>query len=503
MPEDGAGQKMYNAFGLMCAGILFFPVALYILGSNEKNYMCTHKNIIFADERAKAVECDQQMVPDGIGYMACPIKQESFLEFTGTSFGSSGIGPAIHFKSAVGAQKAEMFQCVESVKTERHGNNTVKVYSYQMTWSSSAVRSASFAQTPQAIQAREYGCPGATNGNPSWPANLAQGVQTQYAREMVAGPLTIDADLIHGGASSGLHANMANPVPLNQFKSAFAALQHLPYPNIVTPQAPPMQTHGSGWYTQTVHQQNHHARRLFFSWNQMQKMNPFSQLNTLDLSSISTHNLAVDASGTFLVTCQQARLGCIRIQYFKNWDTMVTLISAVQGGRTLPIDVPASWGCPSSKYNVLVGGLMSKMDLTQMLESANTTGTWTMRVIGLLFAWWAVYCCFQPISSAIDVVGDCVRAIPCLGPILEDLLEGMMTCLLCVVSCGCGCSCGLFVIGVVWLYMRPLIGGGLLAICAALAVGAYALGYTTKGAKGSRSLVSEMQQLTGESNEAA
>ena len=39
---------------------------------------------------------------------------------------------------------------------------------------------------------------------------------------------------------------------------------------------------------------------------------------------------------------------------------------------------------------------------------------------------------------------------------MDPFLAGVMTCMLCVISCGCGCSCGLFVIAVVWLYMRPL-----------------------------------------------
>ena len=43
-----------NAFGLMCVGIVCLPIALYLLGSNEQNYMCSHKNIIFADNKAKA-----------------------------------------------------------------------------------------------------------------------------------------------------------------------------------------------------------------------------------------------------------------------------------------------------------------------------------------------------------------------------------------------------------------------------------------------------------------
>ena len=31
-------------------------------------------------------------------------------------------------------------------------------------------------------------------------------------------------------------------------------------------------------------------------------------------------------------TPQTLRIGCIRIQFFKNWDTSVTMLAAVQGG---------------------------------------------------------------------------------------------------------------------------------------------------------------------------
>ena len=78
-----------------------------------------------------------------------------------------------------------------------------------------------------------------------------------------------------------LSINMANPINLNQFKGAFKALADLPYPNIVQAQAPPTH-HASNWFTSTVHQPHHpvhhgmhHGRRLFVSWNQLQKMNPF------------------------------------------------------------------------------------------------------------------------------------------------------------------------------------------------------------------------------------
>ena len=90
--------------------------------------------------------------------------------------------------------EASGFQ-VESSHTQKVGNSSVKVglrtsghemtfcevYSYEMKWVSSPVYSSRFAMTPQAIQAREYGCPGAANGNPQWPPNLASGVESRYA----------------------------------------------------------------------------------------------------------------------------------------------------------------------------------------------------------------------------------------------------------------------------------------------------------------------------------
>eukprot|EP00435_Cladocopium_sp_Y103_P066977 s216_g29.t1 len=326
------------------------------------------------------------------------------------------------------------------------------------------------------------------------------------------------------GYASGLMINFATPMNLNEFRDSFEGFNQLPMTKLVQSMIQPAAHHASSWYTQVVknphfanmadaagnaihggnqpaaahghpggnphHPGPHHGRRLF------DFTNPFGHnVKTMDMSSVGPQNAAIDATGTYIITCQQQRLGCIRIQYFKNWDTMVTMVSAVQGGSTLPVDVPASWGCGSDKFQALEGGKESKTSFFHMMEESNTSTTWMMRVFGLLLTWAAVYCCFAPIAGAIDVVGDCIRGIPCLGQFLEDLLEGMVTCILCVVSCGCGCSAGLFVIAVVWLYMRPLIGGGLMLLCAALAAGAYFLGQSSKN-KDSRNLVSELVPMT-------
>ncbi|CAJ1462305.1 unnamed protein product [Effrenium voratum] len=472
VPEASPGQKMCNAFGLMCTGIICLPLALLLLGSNEKSYVCTHNSIFYADQKAKVLQCNQHpsAVQDGAVFMACPIQQDSLQTFSAGNLGATGLGHSVSVRSAAAAAHAEMFQCVESYKTQTQGKTKVKIYSYSMQWSTYPIDSSDFSQTQQAQQARANQCPGFTFGNPEWPMDVPQGTETRYADQVRAGPLTIDKALLRGGSASGLGVNMGRPLNLQNFSKAFKNFDSLP--------------------GLPAHAMHHGVQ---------------ARVHALSLTSVTPNVAAVDMAGTSLVTCQMPRLGCLKIQFFKNWESSVSLMTAVQSGYTVPVDVPASWGCSPDKYQALEGGISSKQAFSTMLEEANTTSTWMMRFLGLCFAWIAVYCCFQPISASIDVVGDCLRIIPCVGGLLEDLLEGMVTCLLCVVSCCCGCSLGFLVIALMWLYMRPLIGGGLLAICLVLGIGGYFLAYQNKVNRPARTLEqgSELQKLNEPKDNAA
>lgn len=53
---------------------------------------------------------------------------------------------------------------------------------------------------------------------------------------------------------------------------------------------------------------------------------------------------------------------------------------------------------------------------------------------------------------------------------MEDFLEGVVNSVLCCLSCGIGCSTGFVVIALVWLFMRPLYGGILLAIAVGMCI---------------------------------
>ncbi|CAE7514140.1 unnamed protein product [Symbiodinium natans] len=442
MAEEGGGgepsflAKMGGSFQTMCLGMVLFPVSLLLIGYNEKSYMCVHKNILYASEKAEVLNCHDKghFIPDMVAYVACPIKEDSLMHFTPDSFGSASLGDSIQFRSVAGAQKAEMFQCVQSVREEVQKDKTkIKVYSYRAEWRSSHVDSSGFATTPQAMHAKRQGCPGFTH-NPAWPQDVPEHVSGAMAHSIQLGPLTVGKDLLSGGGSGfgGLHADMSRPIPLQSFAHKFKAVHTL--------KSPPV--HG--------------------------------------YASIAPHNTAIGTTGSYIITCSDQRIGCVRISYYKNWDTGASVISAVQGGQSVPVDVPASWGCSADKYDALSGGVQTLQAFSTALEEANTTSTWIMRFVGLCFAWITVYCCFQPIAAAADGVGDCLRMIPCAGMCLEDMLEGVVGAVLCVVSCCFGCSCGLLVLGIVWLVMRPLIGSAMVLICGLLCAGAYFLAKQSK-----------------------
>eukprot|EP00439_Symbiodinium_sp_Y106_P063786 s4110_g9.t3 len=106
--------------------------------------------------------------------------QDSLHVYTPASFGSSGLGQSITFRSSAGAQTAEMYQCVESSHEEKCGKDEkCRAYSYKMEWLRHPVDSNSFSMTGQAQQARQSGCPG-FQGNPPWPHDVLPTVETSW-----------------------------------------------------------------------------------------------------------------------------------------------------------------------------------------------------------------------------------------------------------------------------------------------------------------------------------
>ncbi|CAE8595079.1 unnamed protein product [Polarella glacialis] len=444
---DGEGQgpqgpvnKMSSAFGMCCCGIFVFPMALLLLGYNEKRYVCESKNILYAESKADVMGCSNQSIREGVVYFSCDLDPASLQTFTPSSnFKSTGLGTAINFKSTAGAQTSSMWQCVESSKTETRNKQERTVFSYSQQWVSHQVDSSRFSTNQQATSARAQACPAFPNtGNPSWPADLSESTENDSAQSVKAGPFTISHTLLTGGYAGGLPIDLSRPIPLAEFSNNF----------------------------------------------QYKQSNQLPVALPIGFSNVNLQNTAVD--GSSLVTCNPSKVifGCMKIEYFKNWATHVSAVTSVDStGFTSPIKSPASWGCSKSKFEALMPGALDFEEFLDSLHASNKMTTWLLRICGILAAWIGVFCCLKPISAAADIMGDCLNFIPCIGGFLEGMLEGIVDCILCFISCGFGVSSAFFVIAVVWVVMRPLIGAALLFASVLLCLCSAALIHQFRGDK--------------------
>jgi hypothetical protein len=319
---------------------------------------------------------------------------------------------AVSFQSVWGEQIVEMAQCVEECRTETKNDKKITKCSYKVSWMPDTVSTGSFKDQNLA----QRSCRGytSTTGNPVWPWNFAHGSQILGASGVVqAGdpghPYTFSQDLLEG-----LKPPDMNVVPVVTLTGNLAS----------DPTARPLRV---------------------------------TKENTVLLDG-------------YIQTCRVESVGCVRIKYYKNSATQPTVLAHVaSNGRLKPQDVPSSWLCPAASRQWIDKEKLTFEQFIRRLTDAEKAMKWIFRALGILAAWLSVFCIFSPITTAADLLGDCVSFIPCIGGMIEDLIEGLVTSLVCVLSCGIGCSCAFFVIAVVWLVMKPLYGSLLLiAACCCL-----------------------------------
>jgi len=327
----------------------------------------------------------------------------------------------ISFRAASGTQSVEMYQCYESCtesKTKNSMGQNVKTRTctHRMQWSSSWVNSGDFVKTPGSA------CPGfaEAGGNPGFPENLEPGSTTDYAQTLQTAQL----------APAGSKAKFVPGYTLNH-----DLVKQL------TPGMPVSLLPFAKNFTGTASNAKPWTRPL----------------------QVGRTNLRV--SGSYLVTCPgPVQLGCVRIQYLKSGATSPSVIGQVtQAGQVTKAKMPGGWGCSSSTWQAIRAEKMTKKDMVSQLKVENKMLVWILRGCGILIAIMAVACCLQPIAAAADVLGDLVNFCPC-GGFLENLLEGLVSEIICAVSCGVGCGASLFVIAIVWVFMRPLWGIGMLVV---------------------------------------
>lgn len=492
--NDGGGKSFTGACVTMLFGCILFPAALCTLGWNEKNSVCQQNLIMTAEEKSVVGDCgDPSSVEGKFTFFSCPIVDKNMTAMNPmTSFNLPGLEETVSFNTVAGAQKVEMFQCIETkeegskvekgqvgtslVQMQKHENRarksssrahaggalaldedeeneeksdlvrkernpdtsatskkikanekskSVTNYRYKMGWSDVYYNSAEFKATPYNIAAS--GCPdylykGQVNPNPKAPDRgdghpVELGTQKIIATSIIAGAYTFSDE----GQLKQLTAEEI--VPLTPFMNKFS----LPTgtDNIVT--------------------------------------------------AISKRTVAVHAKQpNYLATCKSDRLGCVRISYNRSDATHISAIGLVgASGVMTPQNVAKTWGCPTADFIRMYPREMTKEEMIAEMRKENHAQTWVLRVVGLLAAWFGLYCCFDPIATAADKMADVLSYIPCFGPMLSSALEGIVEMFLCIISCGFGMSMGLFVIAVVWLGMRPMIGGPLMAASMTLMIVGY------------------------------
>mmetsp|Transcript_104405 Transcript_104405/g.196550 ORF Transcript_104405/g.196550 Transcript_104405/m.196550 type:complete len:507 (-) Transcript_104405:167-1687(-) len=114
---------------------------------------------------------------------------------------------------------------------------------------------------------------------------------------------------------------------------------------------------------------------------------------------------------------------------------------------------PDSWLCSGYTLSKVRAGTVDIDTLFKDMADANQGVTWVIRFLGFLLAW----CAFSLLAGPLEVIADC---IPCIGPFLGDSIAAIACC----VSCPPGCACAMVVIAIVWVAMRPAVGGALIVV---------------------------------------
>jgi len=118
---------------------------------------------------------------------------------------------------------------------------------------------------------------------------------------------------------------------------------------------------------------------------------------------------------------------------------------------------PSSWLCSGFELSHITRGYIEKDDLFDSLQSTADTKLWIFRILGLGLMWCG-YCC---LAKPLGVVAGCV---PFCGSCLGDAVDTIT----CALSCLPATACCLLVAGVVWVVMRPMVGGPMLLVSACI-----------------------------------
>jgi len=236
----------------------------------------------------------------------------------------------------------------------------------------------------------------------------------------------------------------------------------------------------------------------------------WSDANTMVMANqLHTCNIRQDAD---------KKLGCMRLSAWVSRPERVGLLGEVSQTQGLMSEegwkAPSDWLCSGQTVQrvcpsiaqidvegfVAGGGIpreqcgeiSSREELFELMHGENHMTTWIFRLAGFLLTWLGICCICNPITTCVQMAGEfleqiteCIPGIGCIVDEMTDIFTGLVTSIICVVSCLCAFSSFVFVSGVMWVVMRPVLAIPLLILGLCVCGGAGFLMHTCRK-KGSR-----------------
>jgi len=187
-------------------------------------------------------------------------------------------------------------------------------------------------------------------------------------------------------------------------------------------------------------------------------------LNEPLLASSTPAGWGNESNGVYTWTTSEAnQIGSVEVKFYGNdWSRpQVTVLGQNARGSVGRWTASDSWMCSGFTLGTLREGIHTIDELFAALKAEAHFITIFLRILGVVIMWMGFAMLFKPL----EIAADC---IPFVGPYLGDGVSCITGC----ITCPMAFCCGTGIIGFMWVFMRPLVGGPLLALwCCSCALG--------------------------------
>jgi len=358
-----------------------------------------------------------------------------------TSFNLPGLTERVSFNSVAGAQKIEMYQCIESKEEVKTGAQASARHTTRRRRSDSLIPPPPIGlleETPEAALLQETQEAALKMHDQEFGGKVDRSAFVRSEQELketsVTNPDNVEEVFKYrmGWADQYYNSRQFKATPQNVAASGCPDFVY----NGVVNHNPDLPDRGDGHPVELGRQKIVTTNVIAgpYTFADEEQMKRFRANGRIDLTTfgdkfnlskgsdnlitvISPDTLAVHPGNKYyLSSCRTDRLGCIRISYNASDQTHISVLGHVGGAGVIkPQKVPTKFACEETSFVRMYPKEMTKEQFITKMRSQLDMQTWAYRLIGLLAAWFGLYCCFDPIASAADMMGDVLSYIPCFG----------------------------------------------------------------------------------------